>query len=87
MDPRRSYDTWPDLSAQFDTTPAPTVERAERSTGKLRPPGAQRPTDGPLLDSSRRLRRRSWLMVAAVVLLLIGLLAFAYVFVHVAFPQ
>jgi hypothetical protein len=43
--------------------------------------------DGPLLVSSRRWRCRSRLMVAAVVLLLIGLLAFAYVFVHVAFPQ
>jgi hypothetical protein len=87
MDPRRSYQTRPDLSAQFDTTPAPRVERAERATGQLRLLGARRPTDGPLLGSPRRGRWRSRLLVAAVVLLVIALLVFAFIFARLAFPQ
>jgi hypothetical protein len=84
MDPRRNYQTRPDLSARLGTTPAPR-QQADRGTVGLRPQRA--PPSGPLLDSPWRGRGRSRLMVAAVVLLLIGLLAFAYVFVHVAFPQ
>jgi hypothetical protein len=74
MDPRRSYETRPDLDSR-------------RGTGHLRPSGARRLTYGPLLVSSRRGRCRSRLMVAAIVLLLIGMLAFAYIFVQVAFPH
>jgi hypothetical protein len=87
MDPRRSYQTRPDLSARLGMPPALSAEWTKRATGQLRPLEARRPTDEPLLVSSQRGRWRSWLGVVAVVLLLIGLLAFAYVFVHVAFPQ
>jgi hypothetical protein len=76
MDPRQSYRTRP-----LGTAPR---QRADRGPGRLRPERA--PTSGPLLDSPRSGRWRSRLMVAAVVLL-IGLLAFAYIFVQVAFPH
>jgi hypothetical protein len=92
MDPRRSYETRPGLSAlpgttspRLDTGPLPRLEHPAAGSGPK--PPQRRPTYGPLLVSSQRWHRRLWLMVAALVLLVIGLLVFAYVFVQVAFPH
>jgi hypothetical protein len=105
-DPRRRYETRPNLGTlpgttapRLDTGPlAQRLDRGARSGRLQQPapaahagPGSKAPLRGttyePLFMSSLRWHSRLWLMNTVMVLLVLGLLVFAYALVRVDFPQ